>query len=183
MKPNHLPSLYGSNIVPGVGPMPCDLMLVGEAPGKDEDEALKPFVGKAGKKLDEALEASGVKRSGVYITNAVKCRPPSNRTPTWEEILKHRDYLINEIGRVDPKIIVTLGTTATRAVLLRERLSDSLVVLRYKMLFRTYPKVCKVQVTYHPAACFYGPSIFDQIVKDLKRSKKWLEEQRLYVLK
>jgi uracil-DNA glycosylase family 4 len=73
----------------GEGPKPCDVMIIGEAPGETEDKLGRPFVGKAGKRLDEALIAAGLKRDEVYITNIYKFRPPNNRKPTPEEIVEH----------------------------------------------------------------------------------------------
>ena len=93
------------NSVPGAGNQNADIVFVGEAPGKSEDLRGKPFVGTAGKKLDEALENSGLTRDQVYITNIVKCRPPKNRIPNEKEKIMCSDYLENELSIINPKII------------------------------------------------------------------------------
>ena len=95
--------------VPGVGPASADVMFIGEAPGAREDEQGLPFVGPAGRFLDELLAGIGLSRAQVYIANVVKCRPPGNRDPEPEEISACRDYLDRQIEIVNPKLIVTLG--------------------------------------------------------------------------
>ena len=98
-----------SRTVPGTGPAPADVMCIGEAPGAREDETGEPFVGPAGRLLDELLAAAGLGRESVYIANVVKCRPPGNRDPQPEEIAACRAFLDRQIALVDPKVIVTLG--------------------------------------------------------------------------
>ena len=95
--------------VPGTGPTHAEVMLIGEAPGAREDESGVPFVGPAGKFLDELLAGAGLSRASVYIANVVKCRPPGNRDPEPAEIEACADYLDRQIAIVDPKVIVTLG--------------------------------------------------------------------------
>lgn len=95
--------------VPGEGPAPADIMLVGEGPGFNEDKQARPFVGNAGQFLEELLANSGYQRTDVFITNVVKCRPPNNRDPEAEELAACSDYLERQIELVDPKVIVTLG--------------------------------------------------------------------------
>lgn len=95
--------------VPGSGPATADVMCIGEAPGAREDEQGLPFVGPAGRFLDELLAAAGLSRETVYIANVVKCRPPGNRDPEPEEIAACRPYLDRQIEIIDPKVIVTLG--------------------------------------------------------------------------
>jgi DNA polymerase len=95
--------------VPGEGPAPADIMLIGEGPGFNEDKQARPFVGAAGQFLEELLTGIGYKRSDVYITNVVKCRPPNNRDPKPDELEACQDYLDRQIELVDPKVIVTLG--------------------------------------------------------------------------
>jgi len=99
--------------VPGEGDKGAELMFVGEAPGRDEDAAGRPFVGRAGRLLTKIVEAMKWKREEVYITNVVKCRPPDNRTPLPEEVEKCSPYLVRQIELVRPKVIVTLGKVAT----------------------------------------------------------------------
>ena len=101
-----------SQTVPGSGPIPCDLMLIGEAPGKNEDEQGLPFVGRSGKLLDQLLADIKLTRDDVYITNVVKCRPPENRDPTPTEVATCSDFLLRQIELVNPRVIVTLGKFA-----------------------------------------------------------------------
>ncbi len=111
--------LHSSRIhaVPGEGPLEADVFLIGEAPGREEDATGTPFVGSAGKILDKALAAARLLRSSVYITNVVKCRPPANRGPRSDEIESCRPYLMTQIAAVRPKVLVTLGSTALKALL------------------------------------------------------------------
>jgi DNA polymerase len=95
--------------VPGEGPLDAEIMFIGEAPGVNEDKQGRPFVGAAGGFLEELLGAAGLRRSEVYITNVLKCRPPGNRDPQLEEIEACRDYLDEQIDLIDPLVIVTLG--------------------------------------------------------------------------
>lgn len=105
-------ALNTPNKVPGHGHVLSRLMLVGEAPGAEEDRLQKPFVGRAGKMLDELLSKAGVDRGMIYVTNTCKCRPPGNRTPKGDEIMKCGVWLEHEIDLVRPKVIVALGNTA-----------------------------------------------------------------------
>lgn len=98
-----------TNAVPGEGPLDSTVMFIGEAPGMNEDKQGRPFVGQAGKFLDELLEAAGLRRDEVYICNVLKCRPPSNRDPQPGEIAACKDYLEEQIDLIDPAVIVTLG--------------------------------------------------------------------------
>lgn len=106
--------LNRTNVVPGSGPVPCSVMLIGEAPGRDEDILGKPFVGRAGKILKEALKEAGLTRDSVYITNIVKCRPPDNRQPRIDEVRACSVYLQKELEDVRPLKVILLGRTATR---------------------------------------------------------------------
>ena len=99
--------------VPGEGDRKAELMFIGEAPGRDEDVAGRPFVGRAGQLLTKIIEAMKWRREEVYITNVVKCRPPDNRTPLPGEIEKCSPYLLRQIDLIRPKVIVTLGKVAT----------------------------------------------------------------------
>ena len=107
------------NVVPGEGPIEkCSVMIVGEAPGEDEDLSGRPFVGQAGQLLTLILENGGkISRGSVYITNTIKCRPPENRNPALNEIMACRDFLEAQMLLLSPKIVVTLGGVATKALL------------------------------------------------------------------
>ena len=106
-----------NNSVPGKGNHKSEIIFIGEAPGRSEDKAGEPFVGAAGKKLSEALEYAGISRDSVYITNVVKCRPPSNRVPTQKEKESCRKYLELEISLIKPKVICIMGNTAYQSLL------------------------------------------------------------------
>jgi uracil-DNA glycosylase family 4 len=111
LKNNICPDLANeaTNLVMGDGNIDADIVLIGEAPGKNEDEQGLPFVGAAGKFLDEMLESAGIKRSDVYITNIVKYRPPNNRDPEPDEKAAFWPYLVRQLDVIQPKIVVTLG--------------------------------------------------------------------------
>jgi uracil-DNA glycosylase family 4 len=98
-----------TNAVPGEGPEDADIMFIGEGPGFHEDRQGRPFVGAAGKYLEELLETIDLKREDVYITNVVKCRPPGNRDPQQDEIEACRSYLDKQIDLIRPRLVVTLG--------------------------------------------------------------------------
>ena len=132
--------------VPGVGDQSADWLFVGEGPGAEEDERGEPFVGQAGKLLDAMLAAIGLKRDkDVYIANAVKCRPPGNRTPATEEMAACRPYLERQIELLQPKLIVALGRPAAQTLLQSEvKISAS----RGRLFkYHDIPLI----ITYHPA--------------------------------
>ena len=108
------------NIVFGVGNKNADIMFIGEGPGADEDRLGEPFVGRAGKLMNMAFQAIGLKRDEVYIANIVKCRPPANRNPEEDEAFACLNYLRNQVMLVKPKIIVLLGSVALKNILGKE---------------------------------------------------------------
>ncbi len=112
-KPNGLDAL-SDNVVFGEGPPDAKLMIVGEAPGQDEDEQGRPFVGRSGQLLDRILDSVGLHRDDVYVTNMVKYRPPGNRNPTPQEITASEPLLLEQIKLVQPQIIATLGNVPTQ---------------------------------------------------------------------
>ena len=137
------------NAVPGEGQLPAKIMLIGEAPGKNEDEKGRPFVGSAGKALDLALEKSGIPRQSVFITNIAKCRPPDNRIPEPEEQIACRPYLDRQISLISPQIICILGNTAYSSLLG----GKSVMADRGKILKRDGQEYL---ITIHPAAAIYN---------------------------
>lgn len=154
-----------TNIVFGSGNVSADLMVIGEAPGKNEDEQGLPFVGKAGQYLDELLKMAGLKRDDVYIANVVKCRPPSNRNPYADEILNCAPYLREQTKIVDPKIIVTLGNFATKFILKSEKGITLLHGQKFKVgKFIVYP-------VFHPASTMYDPKKKSLLETDFKNLK------------
>ncbi|MGL1833810.1 uracil-DNA glycosylase [Rhodocyclaceae bacterium SMB388] len=140
-------------VVPGVGDRNADWMFVGEGPGAEEDRLGEPFVGQAGKLLDAMLLAIGLERGkGVYIANAVKCRPPMNRTPESAEIAACRPYLERQIALVRPRILIALGRPAAQALLHTELRINAARGQAFE--FGGIPVV----VTYHPAYLLRNPS-------------------------
>jgi DNA polymerase len=134
-----------TNIVFGVGSPGAKLMFVGEGPGADEDLQGEPFVGRAGKKLDEMIVAIGLTREQVYIANVVKCRPPQNRDPERDEIETCSPFLMRQIEIIRPRVIVTLGSPATRLLL------DTRVgITRLRGNWHDYRGI-PVMPTFHPA--------------------------------
>lgn len=142
--------------VPGTGDRQATWMMVGEAPGAEEDVAGLPFVGKAGKLLDAMLAALNLKRdTGVYIANAVKCRPPENRTPDSAEIDACNHFLVQQIDLIQPEVIVALGKPAAYALLGH---ADSIHSLRGAVQYREQGgRRIPVIVTYHPAYLLRQP--------------------------
>ncbi len=157
--------------VPGEGPCPCEIMIVGEAPGREEDLEGRPFVGAAGRLLEKMLAAIGLERSQVYITNVVKCRPPGNRTPQEEEMQACRPYLARQIRLIKPRVILALGNVAARSLLLTRR---SLSELRGKV---HRLEDIRVVASYHPAYLLRNPSAKRAAWEDLQLFRRLLEEK------
>lgn len=153
--------------VGGVGPAPADLMLIGEAPGADEDALGAPFVGHAGGMLDTLMAHADIDRADVFITNAVKYRPPNNRTPRPFEVGASLECLYGEIGIVSPKVVVTLGATALFALL------PGLTLTSVNGTWLSWNDVM-VMPTWHPAAALRVPAKEPLIVKALVAAKEEL---------
>lgn len=140
-----------THVVFGVGNPDTKLLFIGEAPGFDEDKQGEPFVGRAGKLLDQLLAEAGIPRAAIYITNTVKCRPPDNRTPEPSEIGSCASFLDRQIEIIAPKIIVTLGNVPTKALL---NTTTGIVKLRGKRMSRGDILVIP---TFHPAYLLRNP--------------------------
>ncbi len=151
-----------TNTVFGVGPIHTDIMFVGEGPGADEDREGIPFVGKAGKLMNQAFAGLGIKREEVYIANVVKCRPPNNRTPLKEEAMACLDYLRNQVIIIKPKIIVLLGNTALKNIVGEEY---GITASRGKWIEK---KGIYYMPTFHPAALLRDESKKVDFWNDLK---------------
>lgn len=151
-----------TNIVFGSGSESARVMIVGEAPGKNEDLKGEPFVGAAGKLLDELLECAGLARKDVYIANVLKCRPPSNRDPRTEEIEQCSDYLRAQTRAISPDVIVTLGNFATRFILKTDK---GITALRGQVQHLGRFSVLPV---FHPAAALYDPTKRDVLKDDFR---------------
>ena len=153
-------ALSRRNVVVGDGPAGAQVMLVGEAPGKNEDSQGKPFVGAAGKILDWLLKNGGVDRGSVYITNVVKCRPPGNRVPRKDEIGACSVYLGRQLDLIGPKIVVLLGKTAAESYLGRKVSMGK----EHGKPFEHDGR--KIVITYHPASVIYNKKLWDDIDAD-----------------
>lgn len=155
------------NIVLGTGNRQAKIMFIGEGPGADEDIQGEPFVGKAGKLMDQAFKGIGIKREDVYIANIVKCRPPQNRNPEQDEIDSCIDYLRAQVMLVKPEIIVLLGSVALKAILGKEY---SITSSRGKWVEK---KGIRYMPTFHPAALLRDESKKISFWKDLKEVEKY----------
>jgi DNA polymerase len=155
-------------IVFGVGNPNADLMFVGEAPGRDEDIQGIPFVGRAGQKLTQIIEAIGLKRDDVYIANVIKCRPPENRNPEPDEVEQCEPFLFGQVDTIKPKVIVALGTFAARSLL---KTMDPISRLRG----RVYDyRGAKLVPTFHPAFLLRNPSCRREVWEDMKKVRALL---------
>ena len=150
-----------TNAVPGTGDIETGVVFIGEAPGRNEDLEGAPFVGTAGKILSEALSYAGFTREDVYITNAVKCRPPNNRRPNKLELESCATYLQKEIDNIRPKIICILGNTAFGSLLGGNEITKN----RGKLIKRDDQLYF---VTVHPAAIIYNQDLRQILKEDLK---------------
>ncbi len=154
----------------GVGNPNADLMVIGEAPGADEDAKGEPFVGRAGQLLNKILEAVNFKREEVFIANILKCRPPENRRPNAEEVEQCEPYLWKQIELIKPKFILCLGLTAAHTLL---KTDESLTSLRSSV--HTYHGV-PTFVTYHPAALLRNPNWKRPTWEDVQKLRKMYDE-------
>ncbi|MBD3185057.1 uracil-DNA glycosylase [Candidatus Poribacteria bacterium] len=152
-----------TNVVFGDGSEEAKLVFVGEAPGTDEDKQGKPFVGKAGQKLTQIIEAMGLSRPEVYIANVLKCRPPRNRNPKPEEIETCEPYLIAQLRLIKPRIICALGTFAAQTLL---RSDKRISTLRGR--FHTYQGI-RLMPTYHPAYLLRNPKFKRDVWEDVQK--------------
>ena len=168
-----------TNAVPGAGSCDAKVMFVGEAPGYWEDQRGLPFVGRAGKVLDELLAEIGLSRDEVYITNVVKCRPPGNRDPTEEEIKACAPYLDRQIDIIRPKVIVPLGRHSMRYLLEKFGFNAEPISKIHGKTFRARTLFGEIVImpTYHPAAALYKPQLLEAIREDFRKLKTLLEEK------
>jgi DNA polymerase len=192
-----------TRVVPGEGSAEAEIMFIGEGPGKKEDELGRPFVGAAGKFLDEMMGMIGLNREqvyphtkkteneaseqdnissqknklfgvGVYIANVVKCRPPDNRDPLPEEVEACWPWLMEQIKIINPKLIVTLGRHSMERFLPNQKISE----VHGKAMRRVIPEIGKriFYTLYHPAAALYNGSMREVLIKDFKRIPKVLQK-------
>jgi len=172
-----------TNLVFGKGNPDADVMFIGEAPGQQEDLQGLPFVGAAGKNLDVLLHKIGLSINEVYIANILKYRPPNNRNPIPDEIVRHTPYLIEQIRIIGPKVIVTLGNFATKFCLAGFKTEGMDKVPGITKLHgkAKHVEADGIEVTvfpmYHPAAMLYKPQLREMITIDFLRLKNFLEEK------
>lgn len=157
--------------VPGEGPDHSEIMCIGEGPGFHENEQGRPFVGAAGKFLDELLAAAGLQRSQVWIGNVVKCRPPGNRDPLPEELAACNDYLERQIQAINPSIIITLGRFSMMRFVPGAKISA--IHGQMKKIGERY-----VVAMFHPAAALHQASLKPSILADFAKLPQLLEQAR-----
>jgi uracil-DNA glycosylase family 4 len=155
-----------TQLVMGAGNINADIIFIGEAPGKKEDETGAPFVGASGRFLDTMLEAVGMKRDDVYITNIVKYRPPNNRDPSTAEKAEFWPYLVRQIEIIQPKIIITLGRHSgmhfmSDLVISRDHGQSRWITLGQKDY--------TIVPLYHPAAALYNGSMRETLIDDFRK--------------
>lgn len=161
-----------TNVVFGSGNPLADVLIIGEAPGKNEDQMGEPFVGAAGKKLQALLEIAGLSRNDIYIANIVKCRPPNNRNPKPAEITACTPHLARQIEAINPAIVVTLGTFSSQYVL---DTKDPITKLRGTVVEKRGAPYAVLPI-YHPAAAMYDPKKQVFLEEDFKLLRTWLEK-------
>lgn len=175
-----------THIVIGKGNLQADILFVGEAPGKNEDEQGLPFVGRAGKNLDELLSRVGLSLENVYIANILKCRPPQNRDPTPEEIREHTPWLLEQIKEIHPKVICSLGNYATKFFLANGVIED---MDKQPGITQVHGKVrqmaflgqqIKLIPLFHPAAIIYKRALLPEWEKDMDIVKREINQQTLF---
>lgn len=163
-----------SRVVFGEGSPSAEIIFIGEAPGQKEDETGRPFVGAAGKFLDEMLGTINLKREDIYIANICKCRPPNNRDPLPEEIAACWTWLLEQIKIIRPKLIVTLGRHSMERFLPDKKISQ----LHGTLIIKTIADIGKQNfyTLYHPAAALYNGSMRETLTNDFKKIPRVLEK-------
>lgn len=157
------------NVVFGEGDNKAKVVFVGEAPGEDEDIQGKPFVGRAGKLLDQLIEQAGQRRESVYICNILKCRPPNNRDPERSEIALCKNYLLTQIDLIKPTIICTLGRHAYNTLMnVDERIT------RVRGILKDYKGMILLP-TYHPSFLLRNQDKIKEALEDMERLKQLLK--------
>jgi len=174
------------NIVVGKGNPNAEIMFVGEAPGRNEDEQGLPFVGAAGKNLDKFLDKVGLSMNEIYVVNILKCRPPENRNPLPEEIKAHTPWLIEQIKQIKPKVICSLGNYSTKFFL-----ADGNIDVMDKMpgITQIHGKIkiidfhglkIKLIPLFHPAAIIYNRNLMSLWESDMEIVKAEIEQKKLF---
>lgn len=154
------------SVVFGEGPPQTELMLVGEAPGRKEDESGKPFVGSSGRILSKILEENEINRADIYITSVIKCRPPKNRVPKKTEVTACVPFLEKQIASIQPKIIVCLGSLAAKTLIDPK---IKITEIRGKWVEKDG---IRIMPTYHPASVFHDQAKIEAIKDDFRKVKE-----------
>ena len=158
-----------TQVVFGVGNPHASIMFVGEAPGFHEDRQGEPFVGAAGKLLNDLLQSAGLSRSDIYIANVIKCRPPNNRDPEPDEVETCKPFLMQQIAMIHPKLVCTLGNWATQTLLERKvGITKVKGQAFYMKDFVIFPLL-------HPAAALHQGNLLDTLKADFKKLKEFLD--------
>lgn len=160
-----------NHVVFGEGSAQADLVVVGEAPGADEDRSGRPFVGRAGKLLDQLLAAIGFPRESVYICNVLKCRPPRNRNPSPDEVASCSPFLQRQLALLQPKAILACGTFSAQTLL-----ESSEPIGRLRGVVHAFEGIPLVP-TYHPAALLRNPGWIRPVWEDLQRLRTLLDAE------
>jgi len=173
-----------SKAVPGEGPANASVMFIGEGPGRQEDLEGRPFVGRAGKFLDECLQSIGLMRERVFIANIVKCRPSEksgswvrDRKPTKEEIAACSPYLDRQLELVKPEIVCTLGDTASSQIFKRYSMEEDTIGHIHGRLYLA--GAMKLIPLYHPAAALYDNNLRQIVMIDFQRLRQVLSQRKL----
>lgn len=169
------------NAVPGEGSLDAKVMLVGEAPGYWEDIKGRPFVGAAGKILDNLLTEANLSRDQVFIGNVLKCRPPGNRDPSFSEIQKCTPYLDRQIQAIMPKLIVTLGNHSTAYIFSKAELPFNSIIQARGRFYRAKILCLDVEIfpTLHPAAGLYSAKYNQMLTMDFKLLRSKVREMKI----
>jgi uracil-DNA glycosylase len=165
-----LAKLGRTQVVFGVGNPHASIMFVGEAPGFNEDQKGEPFVGAAGKLLNDLLASAGLSREQIYIANVIKCRPPNNRDPEPDEVETCKPFLMQQIQMIRPKLVCTLGNWATQTLLERKvGITKVKAQAFYMKDFVIFPLL-------HPAAALHQGNLLDTLKEDFKKLKEFLDK-------
>lgn len=165
-----LAKLGRTQVVFGVGNPHASIMFVGEAPGFNEDQKGEPFVGAAGKLLNDLLASAGLSRDQIYIANVIKCRPPNNRDPEPDEVETCKPFLMQQIQMIRPQLVCTLGNWATQTLLERKvGITKVKAQAFYMRDFVIFPLL-------HPAAALHQGNLLDTLKEDFKKLKEFLDK-------
>jgi len=159
------------NVVVGSGSLDAEIVLIGEAPGRKEDESGLPFVGSAGKLLDELLDSAGLRREDIFIGNILKCRPPGNRRPKKGEVEACEVYLMRQLEIIKPRVIAPMGNSALSYFQRRFGLDEAVIGDAHGSVFDVETSWGKVKLVplYHPAAAIYRRQLLGDLEKDMKK--------------